>query len=61
MAKILRLKNVIAMTGLSRSSIYSFQKSGSFPRSMKLSERSVGWLEADVTGWIANKAGEKKS
>lgn len=53
--KILRLKSVLDFTGLSRSTIYAMLKAGNFPQSVKLGERSVGWYEADIQGWIASR------
>jgi len=52
---ILRLKQTINKTGLSRSSIYSMMKSGQFPKSYRLSARAVGWLESDIDSFIASK------
>jgi len=52
MPSVLRLKEVMAFTGLSRSSIYAFMNAGRFPASMRLGERSVGWLAADIEAWI---------
>ena len=57
--KILRLKAVMDWTGLSRSTIYAMIKNGSFPQSLSLSSRSVGWLEADIQGWIASRQASK--
>ena len=57
--KILRLTEVKLRTGLSRSSIYLYVKSRCFPPAIKLGRRSVGWLEADIQGWIeSGKGGE---
>jgi len=46
--KILRLKEVKTRTGLGRSTIYLLIAQGSFPRSIALGERAVGWLESDL-------------
>lgn len=48
---ILRLKQVMKITGLSRSSIYARMKKD-FPQSIKLGERSVGWLDIDIKNWV---------
>lgn len=53
--KILRLKAVMDWTGLSRSTIYAMIKNGLFPQSVSLGARSVGWLEADIQGWITSR------
>ncbi len=52
---ILRLPEIIARTGLSRSSIYLGISNGEFPRSVSLGGRAVGWLEEDVERWLAEK------
>ncbi|WP_337161329.1 helix-turn-helix transcriptional regulator [Vibrio alginolyticus] len=46
--KIIRLPEVIDMTGLSRSTIYLRMSQGSFPLSISLGERAVGWLKVDI-------------
>ena len=49
----LRRKQVETRTGLSRSTIYQHIKDGAFPRPVLLGARAVGWLESDVSDWIA--------
>jgi prophage regulatory protein len=53
--KILRLKDVIAKTGLSRSNIYSLLSAGKFPKKIQLSPRCIGFLEADIDNWLYEK------
>ncbi len=50
--KILRLPNVKARTGLSRSTIYLRMSEGSFPASVSLGGRAVGWIETEVDDWL---------
>ncbi len=52
---LIRREEVITMTGLSRSSIYTLMKNSEFPLSIKLSERSVAWRRGDIQNWISNK------
>jgi len=52
---ILRLPSVKKKTGLSRSSIYAAMKLGSFPASIRLSSRCVGWVEEDINLWIQTR------
>jgi prophage regulatory protein len=52
---ILRLPAVKARTGLSRSTIYQRIQHGEFPPPYSLGGRSVGWLESEISGWIAEK------
>jgi prophage regulatory protein len=49
---ILRLPQVKARTGLSRSTIYALVKEGKLARPVPLGARAVGWLESDVTRYI---------
>jgi Predicted transcriptional regulator len=49
---ILRLPQVKARVGLSRSTIYARIKEGSFPPPIKLGPRASGWLESQVDGWL---------
>ena len=49
---ILRVAQVKARTGLSRSSIYNFIKDGCFPKSVLVGARAVGWLDTEVDAWL---------
>jgi prophage regulatory protein len=49
---ILRLPAVKAHTGLSRSTIYLRVSQGSFPKPVSLGARAVGWVEAEIQGWL---------
>lgn len=53
--RIIRIRDVIAMTGLSRSSIYSLIKSSGFPAQVKLSTRSAGWFHSEVQKWVETR------
>ena len=48
-------KQVETRTGLSRSTIYQYVKDGAFPKPVRLGLRAVGWLESDVSAWIATR------
>lgn len=52
--RFIRLKEVIYMTGLSRSTIYRRMDEGTFPQKRSLGGRAVAWLESDVIGWMEN-------
>ena len=49
---ILRLPNVKASTGLSRSTIYLRMSQGTFPKPVKLGGRAVGWVQTEVQEWL---------
>ena len=52
MTRFIRLPDVIARTGLKRSSIYAAVQAGTFPAQIPLGERAVGWDESEVSAWI---------
>lgn len=54
--RILRLKEVIRATGLSRSTIYAEIAKGNFPRQIRLTgNRRVGWFESSINQWIESR------
>ncbi|STX44495.1 prophage CP4-57 regulatory protein AlpA [Legionella donaldsonii] len=53
--KILRRRAVQERTGLGRSSIYSKISQGEFPKPIALGDRSVGWIEEEITSWIEQR------
>lgn len=59
--KILRLRAVKDWTGLSRSTIYAMMKSRTFPQSIQLGLRSVGWTESDIQSWIESRIQSAKT
>ncbi|MBT4123308.1 MAG: AlpA family phage regulatory protein [Candidatus Ruthia sp.] len=54
MQKIIKLFEVTTSTKLSRPTIYRLIKQGKFPKQIKLSERSSGWIEQEVIDYINN-------
>jgi prophage regulatory protein len=52
---ILRLAEVIRMTGLSRSTIYNRIAQGEFPHQVSLGGRAIGWLKGEVEDWINDR------
>lgn len=60
-SKVLRLKEVCALTGLSKSAIYDKGCKSSkyfdptFAVRFKLSARAVGWDASEVTAWVQNQ------
>ena len=57
MHKFMRLNDVKAATGLSRSSIYGLIAQAKFPRQVLLCPggRSVGWLFAEVEEYLEQR------
>lgn len=58
-SRILRLKEVQKITGLSRSTIYAEIAKGNFPKQVKLTgARSVGWHENTIVQWVESRRHE---
>jgi len=58
--QILRLTDVITMTGLSRSTIYLRMVQGKFPKKINLGSRAVGWISSEVNEWIEERIRESR-
>jgi prophage regulatory protein len=56
----LKLKQVLQKTGLSRSAIYAQMATGEFPSSVRLSKRSVGWIDFEIQDWIDDRVREAR-
>jgi prophage regulatory protein len=52
--RILRIGNVLKITGLSRSTLYRKVQRGEFPKQIKLSERCSGWRQSSVHAWMSD-------
>ena len=52
---MLRIKEVCALTSLSRTSIYRLEAKGEFPRRVKLSAARVAWPKAAIEAWAASR------
>jgi prophage regulatory protein len=52
---IIKFCKVKEFTKLSRTTIYRLISQGKFPRQIKLSERSSGWVEQEVTDYLDSK------
>jgi prophage regulatory protein len=50
--RIMRLPEVKAVSGLSRSTIYFRMALGTFPKQVCLGGRAVGWLEDEIQDWL---------
>lgn len=59
MNRLLKLKDVTAMTGLSKSHLYALAQQGIFPKPVKLTERSSAWVESEVQEWIDTRIAQR--
>ena len=53
--RLLRFGEVRQRTGLSRSTIWRMERSGVFPKRVKVSINVVAWREDEVSAWIRSK------
>jgi len=50
--RLIRLKEVMNLTALGRSTIYKKMKEGTFPKTVSLGDRAVAWIESEIEEWI---------
>jgi len=57
--RLMRLREVLQLCGFSRATLYREIKLHTFPAPVKLSARSVGWLQDDVTQWLDARVAQR--
>ena len=59
--KLIRIRSVINLTGLSKSYVYDLCKKGLFPKSIQLvpGGTSVAWVEGEIREWIDSRIQER--
>jgi prophage regulatory protein len=59
--KLVRIKKVVELTGLSKSYIYDLSNKGIFPKSIQLvpGGTSVAWVEGEILNWIDSRIQER--
>lgn len=55
--RIIRLRTVLARTGLSRSTLYRKIAEGTFPTQLRISIHGAGWRESDIDRWVRDPMG----
>lgn len=53
--RYIRIKELAAMLGIGRSTIYRLIKANKFPKQIKLTERTSVWRLSVINQWIADK------
>ncbi|MEE9250365.1 MAG: AlpA family transcriptional regulator [Alphaproteobacteria bacterium] len=54
-ARMLRVPEVMARTGLSRTTLWRRVRAGTFPAPIQLGENSIGWPASEITAWLASR------
>jgi prophage regulatory protein len=57
----LRLPDVKAITGLSKSSLYALIRENRFPAPVRLGARAVAWVRSEVKQWAAERVRASRS
>jgi prophage regulatory protein len=57
----MRLPEVKAVTGLSKTSIYELIRAKSFPAPVRLGPRAVAWVKAEIREWAAERVHASRS
>ena len=52
--RLIRLADVKAKTGLSKTKIYDLVKANEFPRQVQITNRLVAWSELQIDDWITS-------
>ena len=53
--RLLTLRDVTAMTALSRSAVYALMAESRFPKPIRIGSRAVRWVEQEVLDFIASR------
>ena len=53
--RLINEKQVLALIGLSRSTLWRLEQSGQFPSRLQVSTRAVRWNLAEVLEWIESR------
>lgn len=52
---LLRLREVMRVTGLTRSKVYRLEAAGEFPKRRRLTGTCVAWRSDEVQAWIESR------
>lgn len=53
--RLMRLPEVLRLTGMCRSALYDQMSRGEFPRSIKIGPRAASWSARAVRNWISQR------
>lgn len=59
MAQLLRIKSVVALTGLAKSEIYRRMARGEFVAPIRLGKRAIAFDASEINQWIAAQIVER--
>jgi prophage regulatory protein len=53
--RVLSQQAVLDRVPVSRTTLWRMERAGGFPRRIQISANRIGWLEADVDEWLAER------
>lgn len=56
---LIRIREVVSMTGISKSQVYRLAGMNAFPKPIRLTAQSVAWVKAEVEQWIQSKIAQR--
>lgn len=59
--KFIKLRDVMELTSLARSTIYKFVAEGRFPKQVVLGSNCVAWVESEIHEWLEGRIAERDS
>lgn len=59
--RIVRLAELADELGISRESIYRWERSGLIPRRRAFGPATAGWLRSDVDAWLESRGGTSEA
>lgn len=57
---LIRIKEVVNITGLARATIYAKAANGTFPSPIKLSERASAWIASEIEQWVQDRISDSR-
>jgi prophage regulatory protein len=58
---LLRLPQVCEVTGLCKSVVYQLEAEQRFPKRIRITQRSVGWIEGEVQAWLSQRVASSRT
>lgn len=53
--RLMRLPEVLHVTGISRSTLYELSSRKAFPARVTLGGKNVAWVESEIHHWVAER------
>jgi len=53
--RVVRVREAVAMTGLSRVTLWRMGRDGTFPQAVRLGQRATGYRLSEILEWINSR------